>query len=234
MEQRSAVGAAPAIEELLAHPPILHGSVTHGLTDAALRWIAALPAPLRTLETGCGLSTVVFAARGDEHTCITYAQSEEDAVRGYCEKQGIDLGTVTFVIERSEVALPRLADDPLDMVLIDGSHAFPHVFVDWMYSAPRLEVGGSLVIDDVHLWTGKVLREFLASEPEWELLDEWGGRTTAFRKRSETPFRDWYEQPFVLRRSTPLATRLRMSRSLLRQGDIATLRRLAGQVLRRD
>jgi hypothetical protein len=45
-------------------------------------------------------------------------------------------GLVTFEINRSELALPALDPEPLDLVLIDGSHAFPHVFVDWMYTAP--------------------------------------------------------------------------------------------------
>ena len=43
-----------------------------------------------------------------------------------------------------------------------------------------------MVIDDVHLWTGKVLRDFLRSEPEWQLEEEWDGRTAAFRKLLRT------------------------------------------------
>jgi predicted O-methyltransferase YrrM len=232
-EPSSRVEASAAIDELLAHPPVLHGHVTHGLVADALRWIGTLPRPLRTLETGCGMSTLVFAARGDRHLCITPAQSEADAVRAYCDQHGIDAGGVTFQLEQSETALPSLDRGRLDLVLIDGSHAFPTVFVDWLYTVPHLEVGGTLVIDDVHLWTGKILRDFLAAEPEWEIVDEWLGRTTALRKLGDAPYRDWYEQQFVLRRSTPTRTRLRMSASLLRRGDVSTLRVLVRDVLRR-
>jgi Methyltransferase domain len=221
------------IDELLADPPVLHGHVTHGLVDDALRWIGGLPRPLRTLETGCGMSTLVFAVRGDRHVCITPAQSEADAVRTYCDEQGVDAGGLDFKIEQSETALPSLDPGPLDLVLIDGSHAFPTVFLDWYYATRHLETGGTLVIDDVHLWTGKVLRDFLVAEPEWELVEEWLGRTVALRKLGEPPYRDWYEQSYVLRRSTPSRTRLRMSATLVRRGDLSKLRELASGVLRR-
>jgi predicted O-methyltransferase YrrM len=222
-----------AIEDLLARPPVLHGTITHGLTEDALHWIAAQPRPLRTLETGCGLSTLVFALRGDRHLCITQDGEETDRVREYLDDHGVEAGGLAFEVARSEVALPSLTPGPLDLVLIDGSHAFPNVFVDWLYATPHLRVGGTLVVDDVHLWTGKVLRDYLVEAPEWELITEWGGRTAAFRKRTEATYRDWFDQPFVHKRSTPTRTRLRMSVSLLRRGDVATLRRLAGDLVRR-
>jgi hypothetical protein len=78
-----------------------------------------------------------------------------------------------------------------------------------------------------------VLRDFLAAEPEWELTEEWVGRTTAFRKLGEAPYRDWYEQRYVLRRSTPTRTRMRMGTSLLKRGDLSTLRDLVGDFARR-
>ncbi len=229
----SADAADAAIDELLARPPLLHGTVTHGLVEDALRWIATLPRPLRTLETGCGVSTLVFAARGDRHVCVTPAQSEADGVLAYCQEHTIDSSGLTFELQQSEVALPGLNPGPLDLVLIDGAHAFPTVFVDWLYTARHLEPGGTLVVDDVHLWTGKVLRDFLAAEPEWELIEEWVGRTAAFRKLGEAPYRDWYEQRYVLRRSTPTRTRVRMARSLLKRGDLSTLRDLVSDFARR-
>jgi predicted O-methyltransferase YrrM len=231
-ESRRDPAVVAAIEELLARPPLLHGAVTHGLVEDALRWIAALPRPLRTLETGCGLSTLVFAARGDRHVCVTPARSEVDGVRAWCNERSIDAGALTFEIGKSEVALPSLDPEPLDLVLLDGSHAFPIVFLDWFYAAPHLKVSGILAVDDVHLWTGRILLDFLAAEPEWEVIHEWAGRTAALRKVGEAPYRDWYEQQFVARRSTPTRTRLRMSASLLRRGDISTLRGLAGDLFR--
>lgn len=211
------------LQRLLADPPALHGDTTHSLVVAALEWIDRQPRPLRTLETGCGLSTLVFVLRGDEHVCITPDADEADRVRRYCDEHELDGSRVSYRIERSEVALPSLALEGLDLVLIDGSHAFPQVFIDAFYSAQMLRVGGTLIVDDIHLWTGKVLRDFLCAEPEWKLLEEWDGRTVAFRKVSALTSRDWFDQPYVRDRSTPTRTRVRMGVSLLKQRDLAKL-----------
>lgn len=228
-----AIGDARRIEQLLAQPPNLHGQTTHALVSGALEWIDRMQRPRRTLETGCGLSTIVFVARGDNHTCITPYADEPSRVREYCEQHGIDTSRVTFCIEPSELALPNLETDPLDLVLIDGSHAFPHVFIDYFYSSRLLAVGGVMVIDDVHLWTGNVLRDFLSSEPEWRLVEEWDGRTVAFEKEQELSSRDWFDQPYVLHRSSPWRARARMTQSLLARRDFGTLAAYARGVLRR-
>ena len=222
------------LQQLLADPPALHGSTTHSLVRGALEWIDQLPRPLRTLETGCGLSTLVFVLRGDEHVCITPDADEPDRVRRYCAEHEIDTGRVTFKIERSEVVLPTLAAQPRDLVLIDGSHAFPHVFLDYFYSAQALTIHGTLIVDDVHLWTGKVLRDFLQSEPEWEIVEEWDGRTSAFRKISKLRPRDWFDQPYVRDRSTPTRTRARMALALLKKRDLSTLAHYARGLLGRS
>jgi predicted O-methyltransferase YrrM len=225
--------SASDLDRLLAQPPALHGETTYSLVSSALRWIAGRPRPLRTLETGCGLSTIVFAVRGDEHICITPDGSEPDAVQRYCREQSIDTGNLTFRIDRSERVLPSLEVAPRDLALIDGSHAFPQVFIDYFYIAELLSVGGLMIVDDVHLWTGKVLRDFLDSEPEWHLETEWDGRTAVFRKVAEMTSRDWFDQPFVLGRSTPWQARARMTTSMLRHRDYETLRRyVRGMVAR--
>lgn len=221
------------MDRLLANPPPLHGATTHALVSSALEWIDQLPRPLRTLETGCGISTLIFVLRDDRHACITPYGDEPDRVRGYCTAHGLDASGVTFHIERSEIALPKLDPEPLDLVLIDGSHAFPNVFIDYFYACERLVPGGILVLDDVHLWTGKVLRDFLATEPEWEIIDEWDGRTAALRKLTEPEPRDWFDQPYVARRSTPFRARTRMAASMVQRRDLSTLAGYMRGVLRR-
>jgi hypothetical protein len=52
-----------------------------------------------------------------------------------------------------------------------SSHSFPQVFIEWFYTASALKVGGHLLVDDVHVWTGHVLRDFLLDEPEWTKID---------------------------------------------------------------
>jgi hypothetical protein len=118
-------------------------------------------------------------------------------------------------------------------VLIDGSHAFPHVFIDYFYSARSLRVGGTIVVDDVHLWTGNVLRDFLNSEPEWAMVEQWDGRTVAFRKLAELQPRDWFDQPYVFGRSTPSRARARMAWAMLKRRDMSTLVSYSHDTLRR-
>ncbi len=234
MNAEPSVLTESTISDLIANSPPLHGGTTHGLVGQALDWIDQLPRPLRTLETGCGISTLVFVRRGDQHLCITPDAGEAERVRAYCDQLGLDASNVRFMIERSEKALPPLDSELLDLVLIDGSHAFPHVFIDYFYASDRLVTGGLLVIDDIHLWTGKVLRDFLATEPNWTIVSEWEGRTVAFRKLSEPEPRDWFDQPYVRRRSSPWWARTRMTVSMLKRRDFGTLSGYVRGVIRRD
>jgi hypothetical protein len=201
-------------------------ATTFGLLPDALHWIVERCGPEhRTLETGCGLSTVAFALAGTEHRCVVPFASEPERVSEYCAQRGIDTGRVTFVVERSEEYLPRAGDlGPLDLALIDGSHSFPQVFIDWFYVADALRLGGHVIVDDTHVWTGRLLRDFLVAEQEWEIAQEWYGRAVAFRKIAETD-RDklWLDQPYVARRSSIVHQRRRTAADLLRSGDWRTL-----------
>lgn len=230
------------VDRLLREQPAIHGDagatdlLTHGLTPAALRFIERTVQPGdRTLETGAGYSTIVFAAAGAAHTCVVPNQPEVDRLAAYLETAGIGTEAVTFRVEPSERVLPALGPEKLALVLIDGSHSFPQVFIDWFYVADKLAVGGYLIVDDVHVWTGQVLRDFLISEPEWTKVDEYGGRTTIFRKAAEVdPDRVWTEQPYVMRRSRPsVVGRGRMAVSMLRHGQSRELRAMARDMVRR-
>ena len=226
-------GVTVTLQDVLRDQPAIHGDadatdlITYGLLEAALVFLdETLRGGNRTLETGCGHSTLTFALKGARHTCIVPNQTEVDRILAYCRERGIATDEVRFIVEPSERALPKLQLDPLDVVLIDGSHSFPQVFIDWFYVAEAIKVGGVLLVDDVHLWTGRVLRDFLAAEPEWDMLDELGGRTAIFRKVAEVdPDKLWTEQPYVVAKShLGLPSMARMSASMLRHGHVRELR----------
>jgi hypothetical protein len=196
------------LEQLIEHAPKFHRTgggepVSYGLAPEVLRYMAAKIGPgAKTLETGSGVSTVVFALRGTSHVCITPAAAETERIVEYCTGCGIALNAVKFIVDRSEIALPGLEVDGLDLVLIDGNHAFPAPFIDYYYAAERMKVGGLLIVDDTQLWTGRVLRDFLSLEPEWKLDWEFSRRTAAFIKTKEDGHRKWWgAQPFVQTRS---------------------------------
>jgi predicted O-methyltransferase YrrM len=192
------------LDQMLSNPPLLHDDAAGGLTSWALsadvlRFLDRVVQPgWKSLETGAGLSTLVFAARGSAHTCITASQAEVQRIRDYCSRHLIDLSRMTFHTALSEDVLPRLEPEPLDIVLIDGRHGFPAPFIDWYYTSRRLALGGTLVVDDTQLWTCGLLRNFLVAEPEWELVSVLG-KTTVFKKLAHgAESKEWTEQRYSL------------------------------------
>jgi predicted O-methyltransferase YrrM len=190
------------LESLLDTCPAVHGSVTYGIQRDTLRFLDQnVTNGSRTLETGSGLSTLLFAYKNALHTSVTPWKLESLRIKRHCSECGIPTERLTFAMGSSDEILPKLLDSgPLDLVLIDGGHGFPMPFVDWLYCAPRLIIGGILVIDDTHLWTGAILRDFLLLESEWKLEASFA-RGVAFRKIREFRNKEWNEQRYVLERS---------------------------------
>ena len=91
---------------------------------------------------------------------------------------------------------------PLDLALIDGSHSFPQAIIDWFYAAAALRVGGLIIVDDIQIWTGRLLRDFMDDEPGWVRVHHWPGRAAVFRKTAEMHRLTWFaKQPYVMNRS---------------------------------
>jgi predicted O-methyltransferase YrrM len=150
-----------------------------------------------TLETGSGLSTILLAALGARHICVTPARIEVDRVLAYCHEHSIDTASLTFEIGCSDDVLPRLSgEEQLDLVFIDGNHGYPTPVIDWYYAGSRLRPGGLLVIDDVALPAVAQLCAFVDRDPRWALqhrTQKW----VAYRRVTAGGLRqDWYEQPF--------------------------------------
>ncbi len=173
------------------------------LDERTLRFLDEhLHAHMKTIETGSGISTVLFALKGTSHTCVVPDEKQVERIAAYCEAKKIALTQLRFLLERSELALPGVGETDYDLALIDGRHGFPTPFIDWFYMSRMLKIGGVVIIDDLHIWTCDLLRKFLLSEPEdWESLDE-TNRAAIFRKRGNIASgREWSQQPFVLQRS---------------------------------
>ena len=194
---------------ILADPPVVHpmdrtATPAMGVwstDESCYRFIAErCPPGTRTLETGSGLSTVLFAALGAQHVCCTAGQEEADRVRAHCEARAIPLGGLRFEVGSSHRTLPPLEAEglELDLVLIDGSHGFPLPVVDWFHSASLLRHGGTLVVDDTDLPAVRVLTRYLDRDPRWERLQR-TGKWAAWRRSTSGPLcEDWTEQPFYV------------------------------------
>jgi hypothetical protein len=196
------------LDNLLRKNPQFHQTgkgelISYGLGKDTLAYIAEKIADgSRTLETGAGHSTILFALLGARHICVVPQSDEVDRIIAFCREYAVPLDKVQFIVQRSEMALPTLKADPLDLVLIDGNHAFPAPFIDWYYTADKIKVGGLLIIDDTEIWTGRILRNFLLSEPEWRLDREFSKRASSFLKiKDGGHLKGWGAQRFVKRHS---------------------------------
>ncbi len=199
------------LKRLSADPPFVHAGAPEGVwrsDEAFYRFLAErCPSGTRTLETGLGLSTVLFAAWGTRHTCVVGWQAEIDLCIEYLESHGIPRENVSFVFGASDDVLPQLALEPIDLFLIDGGHGFPTPIIDWYYGGRWIRSGGVVVIDDLQLppvrdW----LVAFLDRDPRWApVARTW--KWAAYRRESEGLLRDEFtDQPF-------LSDRLRRSRA---------------------
>lgn len=204
------------LDELIQARPRLQparegGRMSLAVDERVLRRLGTMVEPsMATLETGAGVSTLVFALAGCRHTAIAPNPQLMENIRGFCGEHSIGDGGLELIAETSEACLPRLAPTPLDVVLIDGRHGFPAPFIDYFYTQSRLKEGGRLIVDDTQLWTGRVLRDFLSEEPGWE-REASIGRTAFFRKgEGARPRAEWIDQPYVARQSQmPGSNRLR-------------------------
>ena len=152
-----------------------------------------------TLETGAGISTLIFAMRGATHQAITPNKPETEAIRRYAAGKNIPFEKVKFVIESSDSYLPKAELPPLDLVFLDGKHAFPWPIVDWFYTADRLKKGGLMVLDDTDMPPVKVLADFLQVDTRWQIVRSFD-RTIAFRKMDKNVHDvAWHMQPWVTR-----------------------------------
>ncbi len=195
---------ADLIEDLVASGARFHGwapdvEVTWQLNRPTLDLLAEVLGPgQRTLETGVGYSTIVFAAAGTSHTAVSPLEFEHDRVRAWCDEHHLHHSSVEFVAQPSQLALPQLEPTPLDVVLIDGDHAFPTPFLDFYYAGVRLVAGGSLIVDDTHLRACRMLREFLNEDaPRWRAVRHL--ETTSVFERLEGPLlppEGWEGQPW--------------------------------------
>jgi predicted O-methyltransferase YrrM len=195
----------PRLEAFLNSCPAIHGKVTHALARDTLLFLEQrVTSGSRTLETGAGLSTLLFAYKSAVHTCVTPWELEALQIRRHCAQHGVSIEQLTFAVGPSDKVLPGLLNSGrLDLVLIDGGHGFPFPFLDWVYCAPRLSIGGIIVIDDTHLWTGAVLRDFLLLDSDWKLEASFD-HSAAFRKVKEFRPKEWNEQQYVLKQSEQL------------------------------
>ena len=154
-------------------------------------WDAMAPAALSGIlrrgpfrssaETGCGGSTIVLSHASEHH--IAFAIEGKDRTITELRKQG-DLRTenVIFVEGETKDTLPGYRfEAQMDLVLLDGPHAYPLPQLEFAYLFPHLRLGGWLVMDDIQIPSVYELFQFLKAESS-VVLEEVAVRTAFFRR----------------------------------------------------
>ena len=204
------------------------GAIAWDASDEILNWLDKnLTKGMNTLETGAGKTTLLFIEKQTNHHAITPSEAEIDLIRQEAAKLGLESESVKFHCGLSQDILPNLGRvQNLDLALIDGGHGFPIPAVDWLYCAPKLKIGGTLIIDDIDLWTGKMLVDVLKGEPEWKFEEIKRGRTAIFTKIAKFEAREWCDQKVVVKKSAfgQAKRKAQNALTLLLKFDFAQLR----------
>lgn len=196
-----------AARSLLADLPKLHywdgaaqvGGLNEMLGERIIAEHARYDSP-RVVETGAGATTLLVCCLSPAAlTSIAPNAELHDRILAEAAARAIGVDALRFLCEHSEVALPRLAADGerFDIGLIDGSHNWPSVFVDFCYINMMLPTGGTLLVDDIQLYSVSQLYFLLRQQKEFEYV-ALDGKLATFRKLVDRPFLpEWNDQPYI-------------------------------------
>ena len=197
------------LEELLAEPPRLHhwsgrwqvGGIKGALAEAVVFELKRLPG-FRVIETGAGLSTLLFLCMSTEPVVSIAPDSGLfDRIAQEARRRGVKADHLEAHVGYSELVLPQLMGDGrrFNVAFIDGGHGWPTVFVDFCYMNAMLDKSGLLFLDDLQLHSVQQLNLLLLEQPGFEEVRNLGGKMAAFRKTTDAPFLpDHTQQPFIV------------------------------------
>lgn len=163
----------------------------------------------RTMETGCGKSTLFFSQASKNHLCFAVDDRavDQSSVSFVQASPMFQAENCRFIFGPTQKTLPaQTFDMPFDVVLLDGPHGYPFPELEYYFIYPHIRQGGYLIVDDVHLPTIGRFADVLFEDPMFELVET--VLCTAVFRRTSAPTFDptgdgWSEQPFNRRRISP-------------------------------
>ena len=152
--------------------------------DAILRH--AVQKPIRhSAETGSGASTLLFSHLSENHTVFALDDNSGSVVN-VRRSPLLRADRVTFVEGPTQQTLPRhIFNEKLQLVLIDGPHAYPFPDLEYYFLYPHLDTGALLILDDIHIRSVHNLFDFLRADAMFDLVEVVG--STAFFRRTAAP-----------------------------------------------
>jgi predicted O-methyltransferase YrrM len=202
------------------------GPTSHAVVPELIRYLSeSVKSDYLTIETGGGHTTVAFAALAKHHTCVTVDESNVELTKKYMSQIGIPEEKVTFVLESSDTALPKLTGT-FDFAFVDGNHSYPFPALDWHYIDKRLKIGGVIGLDNTEIRAVYEHCLFLEENKTYTFTREirntvWGGNYGAsFYIKVKDDERETFYQPYNLRRAKPLTFRERVKEVLKPQKKV--------------
>jgi hypothetical protein len=150
-------------------------------------------------ETGSGASTLLLSHLSDHHTVFAL-DGGSGSIVNVRQSPLLRQNVVTFIEGPTQLTLPRHSfTEKLQLVLIDGPHAYPFPELEYYFLYPYLDTGALLILDDIHIHTVQNLFQFLRQDAMFELEET--VQTTAFFTRTSAPTFDplgdgWWRQNY--------------------------------------
>jgi hypothetical protein len=159
---------------------------------------------IKTLETGCGKSTIMFSNLSAKHYVFAYddRNSEGSSVDMVQQDPEFKADRAVFVYGPTQKTLPfhKFADDDMfDVILIDGPHGYPFPDFEYALLYERLKTNGILIIDDVHIPSIGHMYDLLREDRMYEEIGVFS--TTGLLRRTAVDGvpgdgDHWYEQAY--------------------------------------
>ena len=188
--------ATTLTERLRASPPGIHGAGNEywGLAWPALEWLEGR-APgghgdARDRARERARSSSPQQARITSPSRRTRTRRSVSASR--VPRAGVSSDRVSFEVGFSHDVLPRLADRAARSRPARRRPRLPVPVLDWWYLAPRLKVGGRMLLDDAYMPPVAVVVDHARSSKAWDIEHAVSYRTVVLRKLTdELPPFDW-------------------------------------------
>jgi GT2 family glycosyltransferase len=163
----------------------------------------------RTLETGCGISTVFFSITSREHYCFTLDdRMDSNSSLNFVDQNPLfDRTKCHYVLGPTQKTMPAYSfTKQFDVVFIDGPHGFPFPELEYFFAYPHIKEGGYLIVNDVQIPSIARLADILADDEMFELVET--VVTTAVFRRTGAPAFDregdsWWLQRYNRHRVSP-------------------------------
>lgn len=150
----------------------------------------------RAVEVGCamGISSLTIAesiagTNGAFHHIIDPFQQSQWNNIGVNNLKKAGFQNFQLIEDYSEFALPRMVKEgvKVNFGFIDGWHTFDHTLLDFFYINRMLEIGGIIIIDDVHMPAVNRAARYIYNYPAYQYAGKVQYKeTTSKRKTFET------------------------------------------------